>query len=257
MTSFLRVTLLAATCGLMGLSAAYAADPAAQATSAFSPAQRAEIVTIVRDALKSDPTILRDAIKALQADEDARAVAEAQTEIAAHRHDLFANPGDAETGNAHGDVTVVEFYDPRCPYCRKMLPGITAMLDKDHGVRLVYKDIPVLGPASAAESRAIVAAQNQGGYLKMQQALMTNPAQPNDDMIRDTAKSIGLDPARLAADMKSDPVTKRIEANLALAHALHVSGTPTFVVGEQLIPGMVDAAQLEQAVANARKHAEK
>jgi len=261
MTSFLRVTLLAATCGLMGVSAALsdarAADPAAPAASAFTAAQRAEIVTIVHDALKTDPSILRDAIKALQADEDARATAEAQTDIVAHRHDLFANPGDAETGNAHGDVTVVEFYDPRCPYCRKMLPGITAMLEKDHAVRLVFKDIPVLGPASTTESRAIVAAQIQGGYLKMQQALMTNPAQPTDDMIRDTAKSIGLDPAKLAADMKSDTVVKRIDANLALAHALHVNGTPTFVVGEQIIPGMVDATQLEQAIANARKHAEK
>jgi protein-disulfide isomerase len=257
MTRFLRATLLAATCGLACLSGARAADPAAPSASAFTPAQRTEIVSIVRDAMKADPSILRDAIKALQADEDARDTAEAQTAIVAHRHDLFANQGDAEAGNAHGDVTVVEFYDPRCPYCRKMLPGITAMLEKDHAVRLVYKDIPVLGPASTTESRAIVAAQNQGGYVKMQQALMSNPAQPTDDMIRDAAKSVGLDPARLAADMKSDAVAKRIDANLALAHALHVTGTPTFVVGEQIIPGMVDAGQLEQAVANARKHAEK
>jgi protein-disulfide isomerase len=257
MTCFLRAALLAAICGFAGLSAAHAADPASQAASAFTPAQRAEIVSVVRDALKSDPSILRDAIKALQADEDAKANAEAQTAIVAHRHELFANAGDAEAGNAHGDVTVVEFYDPRCPYCRKMLPGITAMLEKDHSVRLVYKDIPVLGAASTTEARAIVAAQNQGGYIKMQQALMSNPAQPTDDMIRDTAKSIGLDPAKLAADMKSDAVLKRIDANLVLAHALHVSGTPTFVVGEQIIPGMVDASQLEEAVTNARKHADK
>jgi protein-disulfide isomerase len=131
------------------------------------------------------------------------------------------------------------------------------MLQKDHGVRLVFKDIPVLGPASTLEAHAIVAALSQGGYLKMQQALMTNPAQPTDEMIHDAAVSVGLNPARLAADMKSDAVEKRIDVNMAVSHALHITGTPTFVVGEQIIPGMVDASQLEQAVTNARKHAEK
>jgi protein-disulfide isomerase len=88
---------------------ARAADPS------FTPAQRAEIVNIIHDAMKSDPSILRDAIKALQADEDARENAEAQAAIAQHHDELFNNPGDAQAGNPHGDVTVVEFYDPRCP----------------------------------------------------------------------------------------------------------------------------------------------
>jgi protein-disulfide isomerase len=251
MTHFFRAAMMAATALCLALPEAHAADPS------FSPAQRAEIVDIVRDAMKNDPSILRDAIKALQADEDARASAESAAAITAHRMELFAKPGDAEAGNPHGDITVVEFYDPRCPYCRKMLPGIDAMLQKDHSIRLVYKEIPVLGPASETESRAIVAAQAQGGYMKMQQALMTNPAQPTDELLNDTAKSIGLEPFRLATDMKSDAVSKRLAANLDLSHDLHVSGTPTFVVGEQIIPGMVDASQLEEAVANARKHAEK
>jgi protein-disulfide isomerase len=249
MTLLLRVALLGAACALS--PAALAAD------SSFTPAQRAEIVRIVRDAMKSDPSILRDAIKSLQTEEDAQASADAQAAIFQNRAALYARAGDAEAGNPHGDVTVVEFYDPRCPYCRKMLPGIEALLQKDHGIRLVYKDIPVLGPASTEEAHAILAAGAQGGYLKMQQALMANPAQPSDDMIHDTARSLGLDPVRLAADMKSDAVAKRIAGNMDLSHALHVSGTPTFVVGDQIIPGMVDASQLEEAVQNARKHAEK
>jgi protein-disulfide isomerase len=232
--------------------------PAAMATdTAFTPAQRAEIVSIVRQALKSDPTILREAVTALQADTEARDAAEQHSAIVDKHQELFSNFGDPEAGNKSGDVTVVEFYDPRCPYCRKMLPGIDAMLAKDHGIRLVYKDIPVLGPPSVLESRAIVAAQKQGGYLKMQSALMGNPTQPSDDMIADTAHSVGLDAAKLHADMNSPATTQRIKANLALAHALKVTGTPTFVVGEQVIPGMVDASQLEDAVAEARKHAAK
>jgi protein-disulfide isomerase len=239
------------------VSCAFIAGQAHAADPAFTPAQRAEIISIVRNALKTDPSILRDAIKTLQADEEAASAAESQAAIAQHHAQLFNNPGDAEAGNHGGDVTVVEFYDPRCPYCRKMLPGIATMLQQDHGVRLIYKDIPVLGAASTLEAQAIVAAQKQGGYLKMQGALMANPAMPSDDMIRDTALKLHLDAAKLAADMKADAVQKRIDANLDLAHALKVSGTPTFVVGEQVIPGMVDVSQLEAAVINARKHAEK
>ena len=167
---------------------------------------------------------------------------------------LTANAADPIAGNPAGDVTVVEFYDPRCPYCRRMLPAIEALLKKDHGVRLVYKDIPVLGPASEAETRAILAAQKQGGYLKMQAALMSTPAEPTPAMLRDTAKGLGLDAAKLASDMNSQAVTDRIKQNMSLAHELKVDGTPIFVIGTQMIPGAMDQAALESAVAVARKH---
>lgn len=236
---------------LASTAPAFAADPV------FTQAQREEIVRVVREALKADPSILRDAVASLQADDEKKEAAEAQAAIKTNGKALFSTFGDPETGNPNGDVTVVEFYDPRCPYCRKMLPGIDAMVQKDHGVRLVYKDIPVLGEASVMESRAILAAQKQGGYMKMQTALMTDPAQPNDDMIADKARAAGLDAAKLAADMKSQAVTDKLKANLSLSHAMKVTGTPTFVIGDTVIPGMVDVSQLRAAIADARKHAEK
>jgi protein-disulfide isomerase len=251
MFKIIRAVAFAVLVPMLGGGVAQAADPT------FSQAQRNEIIAIVRQALKSDPSILRDAVVTLQADNEARDAAEQQSAIAGKRQELFNTFGDPEAGNPGGDVTVVEFYDPRCPYCRKMLPGIDALLAKDHGIRLVYKDIPVLGPGSELESRAIVAAQKQGAYLKMQQALMSNPAQPSAPLVADTARSIGVDPDKLRADMDSSATSQRIKANLDLAHALKVTGTPTFVVGEQVIPGMVDASQLEDAVAQARKHASK
>jgi protein-disulfide isomerase len=232
---------------------AMAADPTP--APAFTPAQRAEIVSIVREAMKADPSILRDAVTSLQADDSAREDAETKGAIAAKQKDLLNNFGDPAAGNPHGDVTVVEFYDPRCPYCRRMLPGIEAMLQKDHGVRLVYKDIPVLGAASVLESRAIVAAQKQGAYLKMQDALMKDPSQPSEAMIRQIAAAQGLNADKLVADMNSPAVTQKIKDNLALAHDLKLQGTPAFVVGNQMIPGAVDTSQLETAVAAARKHA--
>jgi protein-disulfide isomerase len=231
-----------------------AVAPARAQTSSFTPSQRQEIVKVIRDALKSDPSILRDAVEALQADDAARDAADTKARLIDRQKALTANAADPIAGNPTGDVTVVEFYDPRCPYCRRMVPAIEAMLKKDPGIRLVYKDIPVLGAASVTETRAILAAQKQGAYLKMQAALMSTPAEPTPGMLRDTARGLGLDPAKLATDMASHEITEKINQNMSLAHELKVEGTPIFVIGTQMIPGAVDQAALESAVAMARKH---
>jgi protein-disulfide isomerase len=237
-------------CLLLGLAVA----PAMAQTSSLTPEQRQEIVKILRDALKADPSILREAIEALQADDSARDAADTKARLIAHEKALTANATDPVAGNPAGDVTIVEFYDPRCPYCKRMASAMEAILQKDHGIRLVYKDIPVLGPASVTESRAILAAQKQGAYLKMQSALMSTPAEPTPAMLHETAHNLGLDAGKLAADMNSPAVTDKIEQNLSLAHLLKVDGTPIFVIGTQMITGAVDQAELESAVAIARKH---
>jgi protein-disulfide isomerase len=246
-----RVPLLACLLTLIPLfgwpGVARAADPAA-----FTPAQRQQIIQIVRDALKNDPSILREAVESLQADQQAREAADSRARLESHRQVLVSHAGDPVVGNPQGDVTLVEFYDPRCPYCRRMLPSIADLLKTDAKIRLVYKDIPVLGPASEMETRAILAAQNQGGYEKMQRALMTNPAQPDVAMIRATAAHLGLDAERLLSDMYAAPVTAKIQANLALARELKVDGTPVWVIGETLITGAVDEAALAEAVTAAR-----
>ena len=236
---------------LLALALAFT-TPALAADPAFSPDQRQQIIQIVREALKSDPSILRDAVVALRADAEAHDAADAKSRIAANGKALVATPADPVAGNPRGDVTLVEFYDPRCPYCRRMLPAIESLLHKDPGLRLVYKDIPVLGPASVLETRAILAAQRQGGYGKMQAALMANPAQPSDAMIRDTARSLGLDSARLMTDIGSSSVSHQIDANLALARDLKVDGTPVWIVGDTLIAGAVDETALAEAIAAAR-----
>jgi protein-disulfide isomerase len=246
-----RVPLIAALL-LMAVTAA-AQSPPSPPSSGFTTDQRREIVQILRDALKTDPSILRDAVTSLQADDQARDAAEQRTKLAANRQALTGDAADPMAGNPKGDVTLVEFYDPRCPYCRRMLPSIQALLQKDRGLRWVYKDIPVLGEASVMESRAILAAARQGAYLKMQDALMTNPAQPGPEMIRDTARRIGIDPDRLEADMKSTAVTQKISANLALSHDLRIDGTPVFIVGDEVIPGAVNQDALEAAISAARR----
>jgi protein-disulfide isomerase len=235
------------------LAAMLLAAPLARADS-FSPAQRAEIVEILRHALKTDPSILRDAITALQQDEAKRAQAASAHAIASAQDALTRTKADPVAGNPSGDVTVVEFYDPRCPYCRAMRPVTAELLHGDPGVRLVYKDIPILGDASVLESRALLAAQLQGGYLKLQDALMTSPPNATLDSVQAAAERVGLDWPRLKKDMDDPAIRQRLDANLQLAHALDIQGTPAYVIGDRLLPGAVPLSELQEAVAAARKH---
>ncbi len=251
-----RPALVLALC--LGLPAAGRARDAAQALAAqpapaqFTAAQRMEIVAILRNALRTDPTILGDAITALRASEQQKQQAEASGALQANRQALSGEPGDAILGNPAGDVTVVEFYDPRCPYCRKVLPDLQALLDGDHRLRLVEKLIPILGPNSVLDAQAIQAASLQGRYEAMQRALMSDSAAPGPERIRALAASAGLDVPRLLRDMDSPAVTSVLKRNVQLAQDLHLTGTPTFVIGDQEIPGAVDLSDLRQAVAAER-----
>jgi protein-disulfide isomerase len=218
----------------------------------FTPAQRAEIVATVRDALKQDPSILRDAIVALQADDGERSQEASRAAIAQARPQLVA-PSDPVAGDPHGDVTIVEFFDTRCPYCRKMEPVMESFLAKDHKVRLVYKDLPILGPASVLGTKALLAAQKQDAYVKMREAVMKLPPDTTIGQIESSARALGLDWPRMAHDMEDPSVQARIDANLKLAHDLGIQGTPALVIGNDLVPGAVELPELQKAVADARK----
>ena len=259
----LRALLLAACLGLPTSGRALAAeaaqpnaiqpDAAQSVPTSFTPAQRMEIVAILRNALRTDPTILGDAIATLRASEQQKQQAEASGALQANRQALSGQSGDAILGDAAGDVTVVEFYDPRCPYCRKVLPDLQALLDSDHRLRLVEKLIPILGPNSVLDAQAIQAASLQGRYNEMQRALMTDSSAPGPERIRSVAASAGLDVPRLLRDMGSPAVTGVLNRNVRLAQDLHLTGTPTFVIGNQEIPGAVDLPDLRQAVAAERR----
>jgi protein-disulfide isomerase len=217
----------------------------------FTPTQRSEIVQIVRDALKNDPSILRDAVTAMQAEDGDRQQASSRAAIAAAK-DTLVDADDPTGGNPKGDVTIVEFFDTRCPYCRKLEPAMADLLARDHGVRLVYKDLPILGPASVLGSKALLAAERQNGYEKLRTAIMDGPPQTTKPMIQDAVVRLGLDWKRLEHDMESPAIQARIDANLKLARSLGIAGTPALVIGGDLIPGAVDLPELQKVVATTR-----
>jgi protein-disulfide isomerase len=243
---------------------AFAAPAAAQAPapgSQFSPAQRAEIVEILREALRQDPSILREALLGLeQAEQQQRAQAR-QAAIAQHADALFRDAADPVRGNARGDVTIVEFFDARCGYCKQLHPALEALLRRDPNVRIVMKDLPILGPNSVLASRALLAAHRQGRYPALQDALLSLRTEPTEAVLRQQAERVGLDWSRLRREMDDPAIGRRIEANVRLAQSLGIQGTPALVVvssadargaGAKLVPGAVDLAALEQLVGEAR-----
>ena len=217
----------------------------------LTPAQRSEVIGVLREALRTDPSILREALLALQAD-DARREEMATQNTLARLSGSLVDPADPVLGNPMANVTVVEFYDTRCPYCRRMLPTHAALLQADPNVRIVFKDLPILGPASQLESRALLAAQRQGGYFKMQDAVMRDSAPPTRDTLRAMAERLGLDGGRLLRDMDDPAIKARLDANIALAQQIGLQGTPALIVGKKLFAGLIELGDLRQAVAAAR-----
>jgi protein-disulfide isomerase len=147
---------------------------------------------------------------------------------------------------------VVEFFDARCGYCKQMHPTMEQLLRRDGNVRLVLKDLPILGPASVVASRALLAAQRQGKYAELYDALLTLRGEPTEAALRQAAERAGIDWARLRREMEDPAIAARIERNLALARSLAIEGTPAMVIGQTLVPGAVDLPTLERLVAEAR-----
>lgn len=232
--------------------AAQGPAPAPPAATGFTPDQRAEILGILRQALREDPTILREALAGLEA-ADQRDRAEAQrAAIAQHAEALFGDATDPSKGNPRGNLTIVEFFDARCGYCKQLHPAMEALLRRDPNIRVVLKDLPVLGPGSVLASRALLAAQRQGRYPALYDALMVLRGEPTEAVLRQQAERVGLDWSRLRRDMEDPAVQARIDRNLRLAQGLGIEGTPALIIGQTLVPGAIELPALERLVAEAR-----
>jgi protein-disulfide isomerase len=217
----------------------------------------AEIERIVREYLLREPEVIYQAIQELQKRQQAEEAERQKDMIAQHKDELFHQPEDPVVGDHAGKVTLVEFFDYHCGYCRAMSPNLRKMLDGDKALRFVFKELPVLGPDSVTAAKAGLAAArlDEGKYPDLHFALMQSKDLSRDTILGIAAKQ-GYDRAQLAAEMEKPWVKERIDANLVLAEKLGISGTPSFVVGETLIPGAVDVAQLQRLVADERKAAD-
>lgn len=227
----------------------------ARAADTMKPADREAIEKVIHDYLLEHPEVVIDALKAGQQKLKAKEEEDARAEIAKRRDELLHDPASPVGGNPKGDVTIVEFFDYRCPYCKQMEPGLEALLKEDTKLRIVYKEFPILGPDSLVASRAALAALKQGSdkYLRFHAALMNAKGQVNEAVILKLAEDSGLDVARIKTDMSAPEIETLIKRNYDLADSLDIKGTPAFVIGDTLTPGAVDIPTLRKLVAAARK----
>ena len=226
-----------------------------QSTAKGSSAEIENIEQIVRDYLLRNPEVL---VEALTLYEQRRVEAEEQRRQNAFvelRDELENDPSSPIAGNPDGDVVIVEFFDYRCPYCRRSADSLEAAMKADSNVRVVFKEFPILGPESLEGAKAALAAAKQGKYESFHFALMRAPGDLSIGHLRKTAEQVGVDPDQMERDMKSDEIAAILRKNHALAEQLSIRGTPAFVIGGTLVPGAANRSEIERLVAEARANA--
>lgn len=222
-------------------------------TDVASAADNDQFGKRVRDYLIANPEVLIDAMKELERKQDSERDTQAQKGIEEHGKELMNDPDSPVSGNPNGDVTIVEFSDYQCPYCKRSYPVVKSVVADDGKVRIVYKDLPILGEASRIAALAALASRNQNKHEAFHNALMQFSGKLDRDQILSIAGSVGIDVAQLQKDMEDPKLKAIIDRNMALASALGVRGTPAFVIGKQFVPGAIDAETLKQLIAEARK----
>lgn len=231
---------------------AFLAPVAAEAHSEHgAKPDKGAVERIVRDYLLENPEVIEEAIDVLRARQQEERRKRVEAAIAENGEALRSHPLSPVSGNAGGDVTVVEFFDYRCGFCKRALSAMEALLEEDKNVRVVWKEFPILGPVSAFAARAAMAADRQGRYYPFHLALMKEP-EFTENRVLELAAESGLDTVRLQQDMEDPAIQTYLDETRALAREIGIDGTPAFVVGDTLVPGVVDAARLKELVAAAR-----
>ena len=232
-------------------SASFAVPALAQDSETLT--DKAKTEQVIHDYLLAHPEVIVEALEKYQAQQEADAAKKQAQAMAERRDELIRAPDAPVLGNPSGDVTVVEFFDYRCPYCKTVAASFIELFEKDGNVRFVLKEYPILGPESEYAAKAALAAEKQGKYRDLHIALMSFKGKlTNPDVLR-LATDVGLDVARLQKDMDSPEVAAMLKRNYELGEAIGIRGTPAFIVGDDFIPGAISAEDMQQRIAAARK----
>ncbi len=238
------------------LSAALMAFALPQASRAaeFSKPQTSAIEKIVHDYLVKHPEVLEEAMEELQKRQQASEAAKHKDAVKAHAKQLFNSPDQVVLGNPKGNVTFVEFFDYNCGYCKRAMGDMLTLLKDDPNLKVVLKEFPVLGQGSVEAARVAVAVRMQAPkkYLEFHTKLLGGRGHADGARALAVAKEIGLDMDRLRKDIKSPEVDKTLKQDFGLAQALGLNGTPSYVVGDNVVVGAVGLPALKQKIANAR-----
>lgn len=233
--------------------AALSAPPAA--AQGLDDAARAEINAMIRDYILDNPEVIVEAMQVLEQRQKSAEAGRDREMIEAMRTDIFEDGFSHALGAPDADVTVVEFLDYRCPYCKRAHESVAELLEADPKVRVIVKEFPILGPDSTYASRAAMATKLQGGalYEAFSDAMMRHTGDlPEREVLRLAAEA-GADVGRLKTDMERPEIAENIRATYALARRLGINGTPGFIIGDQIVRGFVPAEALRGLVEDARR----
>lgn len=225
-----------------------------QASSIAADISKDEFDRRVHDYLMGHPEVIMQSVNQLEARQRANAETEAGTILKSRSDEIFRDTASPTSGNPSGDITLVEFFDYNCPYCRQMAPLMTKAEEDDPQLRVVYKEFPILGPSSTFAAKAALAAHRQGKYVAFHRALYQVRGTVDPGRTMEVAARVGLDVERLKADMEDRAIQAAIDKNLALAQALRINGTPGFVIGDQILRGATDLKTLQGWIRSAREH---
>lgn len=213
---------------------------------------KAEVEKIIGDYMRANPQVLVESLENYRTQQEQEQQASAQETIGKYK-DYLEDSKAPSIGSAKADVTIVEFFDYNCGYCRRAVPDIQALVKEDGNVRVVFKEMPILSSNSNDIAKWSLAAHEQGKYFDFHIALMKHRGSRNADTIKDIAKDIGLNAKRLEKDSKSIEVKAELEKSLAVARDVGIQGTPAFIINGELYPGYLGPEGLKRAVESARQ----
>lgn len=234
---------------------AIAAAPAPTNAQTLSEPEKKEIETLIGEYLRAHPEVILESVRAMQEREQAMQLQRQRDGLVSRRGEIENDPASPVVGNPQGDITVVEFFDYRCGYCKAVLPTMLRLLKDDPKIRYVMKDLPILSPESriAAKLTLAVWKSEPKRYLDLHSRLMEARGDLTETRIYDIAKAVGVDVVRAKREMNTAEIEEMLMANMNLAQALGISGTPGFVIGNHLVPGAIDYDALKELVNQARR----
>ena len=239
--------------GRLAAALLLASSGMAGAAEALTAEQKQAVEQLLHDYLLAHPEVVRDALIELQRREEVDQQASRQGAVAELHEYVATLPADYVKGDPKAGTAIIEFFDYRCPYCKAVVPRLDEVLAEDKGVRVVLIEFPILGDDSVFASRAAIAAKAQGKYLPFHDAMMAHKGSLDQDKILELAEDSGIDVEKLKADMQAPEVDALIRRHHELAERLGVNGTPAFVIGQELVPGAVDAETMKAKIKQARQ----
>ena len=236
------------------IAAAFYITSEGRSEAALEPAEIEAIEQVVKDYLLANPELIEEALAELEVRRVAEKERRQRESIVASYDELYDDPGSHVTGNLDGDVTVVEFFDYRCGFCKRVFPTVRALMNSDANLRLVYKEFPILGPESTYASRFALSARklDPDKYVALHNGMMKVAGRLDRAAVFAVAAELGFEPEAVEAGIGAADISATLDANYRLAERLGVGGTPAFIIGDQVVPGAVSLERFAAIVEETR-----